>query len=326
MCRDEFRAQLEEPAYQPQGRLLARSRAGTIEGHVEHVERSMQFGRSALRVGFVRGMVAAPPLHDPAFLAPLLASAEAAMVRSGALVGLAWTREVRFFESHGWSACGARFRSLASARQILAALAAHGLYPRPGRQVRIRPWRRVELGAVMALYRQGASGAYGRIQRSEAYRRWLVERHGHGHLYVALRAAGHAEKGEHAPAIVGYATVRGPRILELVIDDSLPTSAIDLVAHHCTDAIESGRSMITLEAPADHRLHGLLRAAGGTSGAAEGEEVLMVKVLCPLRLLRHLSDELVARARRPGWGRQPAWDCASDAAATAWTCTTAPSP
>jgi hypothetical protein len=57
--------------------------------------------------------------------------------------------------------------------------------------------------------------------------------------------------------------------------------------------------MIRVHAPPDHRVHRLLHSAGGRHAGFErdGDDVLMAKVLNPLRLLRLLAGELGDRAR-----------------------------
>jgi len=298
---DEFRASLEAPWYEPGRRLLGVS-GSQIVAHAQQLPRTMWFGLAAVPVAALSWLGVLPQFRGRGIGRRLLAASEQAMARRGALVGLAWTRDPRFFCRDGWALWGPRYLSQAGTREILAALAARGLYPRPARRLSIRPWRRVELAALVRIYDQNFAAAYGPLRRGEACWQWLVERRGYDQLYVAIHGRDRAEGEEFEVPIVGYAAIRGQRIVELLTDAGHPGAAVDLLVRACGDAIEGDRYTIGLHAPPGHRLHRLFRAAtdGQTGLEPDGNEVLMAKVLHPLRLIRTLGGELHARARAAG--------------------------
>jgi hypothetical protein len=262
----------------------------------------MRFGLAAVPVAVLHGLGVLPQFRGRGIGRRLLAASEQAMARRGALVALAWTRDPRFFCREGWTLWGPRYVSQAGTREILAALAARGLYPRPARRLSIRPWRRVELAALVRIYDENFAAAYGPFRRGEAFWQWLVERRGYDQLYVAIRGRDRPEGEEFEVPIVGYAAIRGQRIVELLTDAGHPGAAVDLLVRACGDAIECDRYTISLYAPPGHRLHRLFRAAtdGQTGPLPDGDQVLMAKLLHPLRLLRTLGGELCARAKAAG--------------------------
>jgi len=298
--RDEFRAQLEDPAYEPRQRLLGRIDS-EIVGHVQWGPRVMQFGSGGVPVAWLGWLGVLPQWGGRGLGRRLLAAAEQAAARSGASVGLLWTRIPEFFRRAGWVGLGPRTCSRAGTHEILAVLAARGLYPRSRRRCAVRPWRRLEMGSVVALYNRNLAGAYGPFQRSETYWKWLVERHGYQQFYVTHHGHEDAE-GPPAP-ITGYAAIRGERIVELLTMPESPAAAVDLLVRACGDAIECGQHTIRVHAPPDHRVHHLVHSARGAHPAGlepDGDGILMARLLDPLRLLRLLAGELAGRARGAG--------------------------
>jgi hypothetical protein len=98
---------------------------------------------------------------------------------------------------------------------------------------------------------------------------------------------------------VGYAFVRQSRIVELVTVPEQSEAARHLAARVCADACEHGDGHLRCDLAHEHPLHGLLERAGGKRIACRESngEVFMAKLLDPLAVLRHLLDDLAARAR-----------------------------
>jgi hypothetical protein len=144
----------------------------------------------------------------------------------------------------------------------------------------------------------GPAAAYGPLQRSAPYWRWLVNRRGYDQLYVALDGPQQLELGEISTRIVGYAVTRGEQILELMAAPGCPRAAVELLARCCGDAIEHDRHCVLLHAPPWCPLFEIFDEAGGCgpSRAAEHGEVYMMRLLDPLELLRRLCDQFERRA------------------------------
>jgi predicted acetyltransferase len=296
--RREFKASLEDPFYEPRDRLLVRH-GSRIVGHVHLTHRVMQFGRLHVPVAGLGWLGVLPEYRGRGHGRRLLAAAEARMAAEGALVGLLRTRIPYFFRQTGWALWGRHAYSQAGARAVLSRLLARGLvWGHRRRRLNIRPWRRMELGALVRLYNQNLRGTFGRLERTEAYWQWLIGRRAYDQLYVALDGPDLLELVERNSPIVGYAFTRAERIVELVTAPHHRTAAAQLLARCCGDAIERGRQAVRLDAPPESPLHEIFLAADGVRHhreAARGE-FLMAKLLDPLGLLRLLAPALYARA------------------------------
>ncbi|MFH1268463.1 MAG: GNAT family N-acetyltransferase [Planctomycetota bacterium] len=293
----EFRASLEDPHHQPHDRLLIK-RDSQIIAHAQVTRRVMQFGPVALPVAGLDRLGTLPLFRGQGHGHRLLTAAEEHMASAGALVGLLRTRIPHFFRRTGWALCGRHCLCRAGARDVIAGLMARGLLRRSRRRLNIRPWRRVELGALTRIYNQNLDGAIGPFQRREAYWKWLIQRHGYDQICVALDGPDLLELEEvHAP-IVGYLVTRGERIVELFTAPGHPMVASQLLARACRDAIERGCHTVSLEAPPNSRVDKLFRAAAGKhcQRGTDPSLVLMAKLLSPVKLLRALAGELHRRA------------------------------
>ena len=292
-ARDEFRAALEDPFHEPRDRVLAWS-GSRIAGHAHVTRRSMQFGSGELPVAGLHDLGVLPELRGRGCGSELLAAAEARMAADGALVGLLWTRSPHFFRRHGWALCCRHCRAGATARDLLAGLETIGL----NRRLNIRPWRRMELGALRRLYAQNLAGSFGPFHRSDAYWRWLVARRAFDQIYVALDGPDLLELEEDRAPIVGYAITRGEKILELFAAPGHFRAAAELLARACADAIERDHHTVILHAPPASRLDKLSRRAGARRADCSncGCGVMMAKLLDPVRLIEELSGSLVRRA------------------------------
>ncbi|OHB80666.1 MAG: hypothetical protein A2V98_00110 [Planctomycetes bacterium RBG_16_64_12] len=295
--RGEFRASLEDPHYQPHDRLLVK-RGPQIIAHALVTRRVMEFGPIELPVAGLDWLGTLPTLRGQGHGRRLLVAAEEHMASTGALAGLVWTRIPHFFRRTGWALCGRHFHSRGGARDVISGLIARGLLRRSHRRLNIRPWRRLELGALVRIYKQNLDAAFGPFQRTEAYWKWLIHRGGYDQICVALDGPDLLELEEvHAP-IVGYSVTRGERIVELLSAPGCPTAAAQLMARACRDAIERGRHTVSLDAPPNSRVDKLFRAASGKRHHHQMDPslVLMVKLLSPVKLLRALAGELHRRA------------------------------
>lgn len=295
--RSEFRASLDDPHYRPHDRLLVK-RGQKIVAHAQVIRRVMQFGPLQLPVAGLDWLGTLPEFRDQGHGSRLLAVAEEHMASLGALVGLVWTRIPYFFRRTGWALCGRRSFARAGARDVLSGLMARGLLRRGRKRLNIRPWRRMELGALVRIYNQNLGGRFGPLERTEAYWKWLVNRRAYDQICVALDGPDLLELEEVRAPIVGYAVTCGERIAELLTAPGHRMAAAQLLARACRDAIERGRHSVRLDAPPNSRIDKLFRSAAGNASDHHTDRrlVLMAKLLSPVKLLRAMAAELHCRA------------------------------
>jgi len=163
--RGEFRTSLEDPFYEPHDRLLIK-RGPQIVAHVHTTHRVMQFGPLRLPVAGLDWLGTLPGYRGRGYGRRMLTAAERHIAGSGALVGLLWTKIPHFFRRTGWALCGRPRHSRANTRDVLSALSARGLHRRGRRRLNIRPWRRVELGALVRIYNQNLAGTFAPLERT----------------------------------------------------------------------------------------------------------------------------------------------------------------
>jgi GNAT superfamily N-acetyltransferase len=298
----EFQASLDDPFYEPRDRLLLRHWR-EIVAHVQIAHRTMLFGPVCIPVANLGWLGVAAGHRGQGLATHLLREAENQMRRDGALLGMVRTSIPRFFRSRGWVTCGQASYRRAAACAIRAVLLECGLIPRPKQRLHIRPWLRWEQAALARIY--ASCEAYGPLERTHAYWQWLLSRHGHDRVYVALEGPEQLELGEISTCVVGYAATRGEQIVELMTAPDRPRAAAELLARCCDDAVENDRHSVLLHAPPSHWLLRVFDEAGG-SGAAptfDRGEVCMIRLLDPLELLRRLAGEFDRRAAEAGLPR-----------------------
>lgn len=302
----EFQAQLDEPSYEPNDRLLVKRR-GHLVAHVRVADREMHFGASILPVSCVSDLVTLPEFRGQGCGTTLLKTAERRMVENGAVLGLLRTARPEFYQKRGWVRCGGMDCSTAGPRHILSHLSEVGsrdrsLRNRPAPHLHIRFWRHVEQAALWRLYEEGTRGTFGSLVRSEAYWRWLVARQACDRIYIAIEGSPKLALDDALHPVVGYAFAKEGRIVELVTSERRPDAAWRLLARICSDAIENDVHEIRLDAPRQHPLHQVIATAGGVNRCSEHEGglVFMVKLLDTPRLISLLKPELHRRAAEGG--------------------------
>ncbi|MBX3413165.1 MAG: GNAT family N-acetyltransferase [Pirellulales bacterium] len=296
---DAFLATLDDPFYEPSDRVLVR-RGHRVLSHIHTTKRSLHFGDLRFPIAGVWGLGTLPEFRGRAYATNLLRFAERHMIEDGSLLGMLRTRDPHFFRPWGWAVCGRHVRSKAGTRPLMVELTVAAERFADQEPLTIRPWRQVELPGLMRLYRDHTANAFGCVERTENYWRWLISRKHFDHLYVAIEGPDNFELDPTNASIVGYCVVRDDEILELVASPQHPRAAFDLLARACGEAIERDQHTIELHAPHDDRMHELFRAASGACLHHEVHqgEVFMVKLLDPLEVLRRLCPVLHARADR----------------------------
>ena len=280
-----FKASVGDPFYEPRDRLLLK-RAGRVIAHVHLTHRVMQFGPLQIPVAGLKWLAIAPESRGRGLGSHLLAAAEKQARDDGAVVGLLRTTIPYFFRKTGWALCGQPCSSTAGAHSVLARLLEEGMrHPsrHPHRRLHIRPWRRWEEGALVRIYRQNLPGMYGPPDRTPAYWQWLLRRHAYDEIYVALDGPDLWDLKEARTPIVGYAVLKGHRIIELMTAPGRRKAAAELLAHACGDAIECDYHSVAMCAPPDSLWHDLFVPPGSDHRVleAEGGEVCMAQDLGP---------------------------------------------
>ncbi|HEV2968874.1 MAG TPA: GNAT family N-acetyltransferase [Pirellulales bacterium] len=297
--REEFHAEQDDPTYEPVNRLLVK-RGSRIVSHAQLIDRTMLFGSLRLPIDQVAWLGTLPEFRRQGAATALLEAVDAKMRRDGAVLGLLRTRVPHFFHRAGWAVCGRHCFSQAKARDILARYWAEPALRRD--PLNLRLWRHFELPALMRIYAQNTSEAFGPLARGETYWRWLISRGAFDHIIIALAGPDRLDLNEAGAPIVGYAVVRQERVVELLTNPAYPTAGVQLLARACSDAIERRGNEIVLEAPPCDPLHRFMTSAGGEfrHHESDDQEVFMIKLLDPAGFLNGLSGLLDARSRAAG--------------------------
>ena len=287
--RDAFLAALEDPLYEPTDRLVVR-RHGQIVAHAHVTKREMKMGPLRVAASGLNWLATSAEFRSRGFSGQLVEAAERQMREDGALLGVLQTRIPHFFRRRGWAVCGRCSVSQAGVREVRGAVEQRVRRP-VSRPVLIRPWRQVELPALMNIYEQRHAHAFGPWHRSEAHWRWLVTRPGGHQFWVAIDGADRADLVEQNAAILGYAVTRDNHILELITAEGHNGVSLALLDRICQDALERDRREVLLHAPPRDPLHTIFTAAGGKHLHHESDAGVMpmVKLLDPSALIERLA-------------------------------------
>jgi predicted acetyltransferase len=299
----EFHAQLDDPFYEPNDRLLVK-RDQQVVAHVRMSHREMRFGESWMPTSTLSDLVVLPEYRNQGCAAELVKAAEQSILALGSRMALLRTPEPEFFAELGWTVAVRHSHSSAGARDILARLQqceapTHNPLAPESVPINIRIWRHVELAALTRLYSRFTQNAYGPLLRSDAYWHWLVSRRAYDSIYVAIEGPDKLELDDELTPIVGYAVMHEGRIVELVAAPRHDEAAAKLLSRACGDAIEHDLHHVRLDAPCDDPLHAIFADAGGEQCFDESDhgEVTMVKLFDPMQLLRESLDTIHMRAK-----------------------------
>ena len=306
--RDAFLAALDDPFYEPSDRQIVRCGLRVI-AHAQVTKRVMRLGPLALPVANLWSMGTLPEHRGQGYARRVLAAAQHEMSNDGALLGLLRTSVPKFFRAAGWAVCGRHSRSQARTRDVLAQLVqsspADNNSPEKPLPARVRPWRQVELPALMRLYAEHSARVPGAIERSEAYWRWLISCKRFDQIFVAVHGPDRHELDDTRSPIVGYVVTRDDEVLELVTHSEHPAVGPCLLARACGESVERDLHNVAFYAPPNDPMHEVFRQAGGTHVWHEVHqgEVGMVKVFDRWQLLRQLAPLLHERAECAGLAR-----------------------
>ncbi len=294
---DAFNVSLEDPRYQPRDRLMVR-RGERLIGHALTTSREMLWGSRRGPVLGLSWLATLPEYRGLGIARRVLAAADERLSSEGPRAGVLMTRVPQFFGRAGWVLCGRMSRYVASARALLAHLTDRDANGRngAGHPPCIRPWRHVELPALVRLYEANLSP--GMLVRSEEIWRWLIARRAYDQIYVATDWPGRSQLEDNGAALSAYVITKGNDVLELMADPARPEVARQLLERVCGDAIEMNCHHLGLFAPPGHALTELFLAVGGhREGPEEAQaECLMAKLPDPSAALEWLAPQLHERA------------------------------
>lgn len=307
----EFHAQLDEPGYEPADRLVVKD-GEEIAAHLRLARQTIQVGELALPAARFMDLATAQEYRGRGLATALLAAGERQARERGVLVGLTRTRVPSLFARQGWTVCGRHLFSSAAPRQVLAELGAtsSGIIPEDAppalgcfkpraERISVRPLRRIELPALIRLYEQNLAHHSGAPRRSHDYWDWLLARGACDRIFVAATLPEPPELPKLLESIVGYAFVRGSRLVEVITAEGRADVARHLAARVCADASEQNEWLVRCDAPPTDALHTLFRQAGGrqTCETSLGGEVFMARLLDPFAALQQLAETLHERAK-----------------------------
>lgn len=299
----EYQAQLDDPHYRPQDRLLVR-RADQLVGHARLLRRSIRFGPACLPIALIRDMAMLHEYRGQGCGSALLRCAEQRMASDGALLAVLCTRAPHFFQRRGWCVAARHSFSVARPAEVLALLRERAAQ-RPSLlapaepPITIRHWRQVERDALVRLYEQNVADGYGATVRSETYWAWLLNRGAYDCIYVAIDGPDNFNLEDASNAILSYGVMRDGRLVELMTSPDRPRGGQQLLMRACSDAIEHDLPALRVDAAPPDPVHQLYADAHGDCRHPEADhgEVYLLKTLDPRGLLRQLADLLALRAQ-----------------------------
>ena len=269
----------------------------------------IRFGPLVLSAAVLSDLAVLPEFSQVDCTDAMLALAEQRMVRDGVSLGVVKTSNPRLFAERGWAVCGRYSFSSGNTRSVLShlrELRSHDvptiedrLLHRKVKPIHIRLWRHVEQAALMRLYDHNVAETYGATIRSNPYWRWLVGRGGVDRIYIAIEGPRKLELDDTFAPVVGYAAMRGGRVVETMVTPDRTDVSLELLARSCSDAIERDNHAVRVDAAPGDALHDILRQAGGEYYCTESvpdEKVCMMKLLYPLETLQELAPVLCRRA------------------------------
>ncbi|MDZ4781162.1 MAG: GNAT family N-acetyltransferase [Planctomycetia bacterium] len=310
--RDAFVASLEDPFYEPRDRLLVK-RGTQILGHATLAHRVQRWGERRIPCSELRRVATAPCSRKLGVASALMETAERRIREDGSELAVLSTQIPHFFRRFNYAVCGRSNTWQMAAQQVLAALPEAAWRSDGHAKITTRPWRQIELPALMRIYRTALDGVHGPLERTEAYWRWLISRQQFDRIYVAISGRDRCElqrdesDAEQSP-IVGYAVIREDCVLELLTLPGQTAAAEQLLARAAAETIELDRQVVTVHAPPMHSLNAIFHRAGGLRQYQEYWQgaVTMVKLLAPAKFLHSLRDSLHERARAVG--QTAPWD------------------
>jgi len=287
--RESFLGALNDPAYRPDSRLLAKVDAKVVS-HVHLTERTVRYGSAVMPINGVMWVGTLPEFRGMGFAQNLMRLASERARHGGAVLQALTTGMPQFYRPLGWAVCGRQTFAQILSRNLPQV--SDGVMEGRGAFWHVRPWRQVELGDLMALYDGQYARTTGSVARSEEYWRWIIGRRYAHVIWVACQ-------GE---AVRGYAFIKDHKILELAYDPAYPQAMRILLGRVRAEALERAYPEVTIYAPSNHPVMDVIRSSNGRIIDQESYDgtVSMYHIPDLGRFLQAILPELSRRALESG--------------------------
>jgi predicted N-acetyltransferase YhbS len=287
--REAFLGALNDPAYRPDQRLLAKV-DGKVVSHVHLTERTIRYGSVTIPINGVMWVGTLPEFRGMGFAQNLMRLASQRARESGFVLQALTTGMPQFYRPLGWGICGRQTFAQVLSRNLPQV--SDGVMEGRGAFWHVRPWRQVELGDLMSLYEAQFARTTGTVARSEEYWRWIIGRRYAHVIWVAC----------HGDAVRSYAFIKDHKVLELAFDPNYPQAMRVLLGRVRAEALERAYPEVTVYAPSNHPAMDLIRTSTGRVIDQEAYDgtVSMYQIPDPGRFLNAILPELTRRVRESG--------------------------
>jgi len=179
-------------------------------------------------------------------------------------------------------------------------------YVQSRRETHIRPFRQIELPALMKIYRSYEAAGFGFLHRTEDQWQALARGTPKTHILVAVDHRRNRRIKQRGGQIVAYAVIRDNNIVEMIGMASHALATEHLLARLCADAVE--RNVPTIQLPAWIPGGGFheVCAAAARSVKAANPSLKQPEIVCvpsEKLLVRRLGPELLRRWQAIGGGK-----------------------
>jgi len=303
----EFQAENDDPDYRPGDRLVVKDGRRVI-AHLRLSRRNVRLAGETLPLGVLDQLVTAPEFHGRGLATALVEEGQRRLARDGMLAVTAETSIPGFFRRFDFATCGRHCYSVAAPEMVRAAvddatpltpwqeLLAHRC------PLTVRLFRRVELAALALCYENRVHWACGAADRNEDRWTWLIRRRACERILIVFTGEDELPFSQAEERILGYAAMRGPRIVELAVREG-PHAELarkSLLWRACGDAIERDHYQVRYDGPPNDQVHAAFQLAGGSRCYAEADRgaLRMLKLFDPIKALRRLKPVFARRGAR----------------------------
>ncbi|MDG2208137.1 MAG: hypothetical protein P8K78_09565 [Pirellulales bacterium] len=178
-------------------------------------------------------------------------------------------------------------------------------YIKSRRETHIRPFRQIELPALMKIYRSYEAAGFGFLHRTEDQWQSLARRTPRTHILVAVDHRRNRRIKQRGGQIVAYAVIRDNNIVEMIGLARHALATEHLLARICADAVERNVPTIQLPALSPGGCFHEVCAAAARSVKASKQSLKQPEIVCvpsEKLLVRRLGPELLRRWQSLGGG------------------------
>lgn len=322
----DFQDQLEMSDGNIGQRVLLKQDA-RIVGHVHLSFREVSWGKSRLSTCRLGSLDLLPGYKNSLVVSTMFQEIESVVRERRAVIAQANLADVSQRGSFplwpsNWFVSSGLKQYEANPRAILAEIAIRAdtasafkqlEYSKSCKATTIRPFRQMELAALMKIYRLHESTGYGFLKRTEEYWQCLVRRSIDAQILVAVDHRENRGIKQRGGKIVAYAVIVGNKILEILGEPKNAVATEQLLTRVCADAMEQNfRTLCLTTTDPTSRLSELYTAACADEKEqnTKKQKTNLIGVPSLKLLVRRLSPEFLRRWRLTqtssvaalGWG------------------------